>query len=116
MVDPRQCPRIKPNRISQCNRIPCPAKWVSTGRYFIEIQKHIFKRYIHVFFNSFIGWSDCTTTCGTDGLQKMKFDCQPPDNEVFFDCGMEPISVRKCLNNPQCPSVGKKQYFLPVMQ
>ena len=41
----------------------------------------------------------------------MKFECHPPDNEVFFDCGMEPISVRKCPNNPQCPSIGKKQTF-----
>ena len=31
MVDPRKCPGDRPMRIRECNRIPCPAKWVSTG-------------------------------------------------------------------------------------
>ena len=37
MVDPRQCPGTRPNRISECNRIPCPAKWVSSGNYSLSI-------------------------------------------------------------------------------
>ena len=51
------------------------------------------------------GWSDCSSTCGSNGIQKMRFECEPPDGEVFYDCGIEPISVRKCQNNPACPSV-----------
>ena len=84
-----------------------PSGLVQVG-IFLSIQKQFFKKIFlyNNINNSFIGWSDCTTTCGSDGIQKMKFECEPPDNEVFYDCGMEPISVRKCPNNPQCPSIG----------
>ena len=35
----------------------------------------------------------------------MKYDCEPLDDELFYDCGMEPVSVRKCPNSPMCPSI-----------
>ncbi len=31
LVDPRKCPGDRPERIQECNRFPCPAKWESTG-------------------------------------------------------------------------------------
>ena len=31
MVDPRKCPGDRPKRISECNRVPCPAKWIAIG-------------------------------------------------------------------------------------
>ena len=49
-----------------------------------------------------LGWSDCSVTCGENGIQKMMFECQPPDNELFYDCGMKPISVRQCPPQPPC--------------
>ena len=32
MVDPRKCPGDRPQRIQDCKRLPCPAKWVSLGK------------------------------------------------------------------------------------
>ena len=34
MVDPRKCPGDRPKRISECNRVPCPAKWIAIGTIF----------------------------------------------------------------------------------
>ena len=31
MVDPRKCPGERPKRIQDCNREPCPGKWISIG-------------------------------------------------------------------------------------
>ena len=53
-----------------------------------------------------LGWSDCSVTCGENGIQKMMFECQPPDNELFYDCGMKPISVRQCPPQPPCITPG----------
>ena len=36
----------------------------------------------------------------------MMFECQPPDNELFYDCGMKPISVRQCPPQPPCITPG----------
>ena len=48
MVDPRQCPGTRPNRISECNRIPCPAKWVSSGNYslFFTSQNRLYHHFL----------------------------------------------------------------------
>ena len=102
MVDPRKCPGDRPKRISECNRVPCPAKWIAIGT-FTKLPIIEFSPFLHPFFA--LGWSDCSSTCGSNGIQKMRFECEPPDGEVFYDCGIEPISVRKCQNNPTCPSV-----------
>lgn len=48
------------------------------------------------------GWSDCSSSCGDEGVQRMEYECLPPTGELFYDCGMEPISVRKCQNQPAC--------------
>ena len=32
MVDPRKCPGDRPQRIQECNRFPCPGKWLSIGK------------------------------------------------------------------------------------
>lgn len=52
----------------------------------------------------FVGWSDCSATCGPNGIQKVNFECVPPPGELFYDCGLEPISVRKC-NTLECPQI-----------
>ena len=35
MVDPRKCPGDRPQRIQDCKRLPCPAKWVSLGKLYL---------------------------------------------------------------------------------
>ena len=38
MVDPRKCPGDRPQRIQDCKRLPCPAKWVSLGKLYLLLR------------------------------------------------------------------------------
>ena len=78
MVDPRKCSGgQKPTKMRHCNRIPCPANWTPES------------------------WTNCSSQCGV-GRQRRQFRCH--SEEVFYECGLEPIEERQCENYDNCPS------------
>ncbi|XP_023715341.1 A disintegrin and metalloproteinase with thrombospondin motifs 3 isoform X2 [Cryptotermes secundus] len=66
MVDPKRCRvGVKPETTRPCNRVPCPAHWISGN------------------------WSQCSASCG-HGLETREFRCPAPRGEPFFECGPSP--------------------------
>lgn len=61
----RNCQGSQPKRATECNRTPCPGHWKA------------------------VGYTPCSSSCGP-GLKKMKYECVPPEGEVFYDCGIQP--------------------------
>jgi hypothetical protein len=51
------------------------------------------------------GWSDCTATCGSNGIQYRSRTCILLDATPSYNCSGENIQVRKC-NDIACPMNG----------
>ncbi|XP_034186806.2 A disintegrin and metalloproteinase with thrombospondin motifs 1 isoform X1 [Osmia lignaria lignaria] len=77
MVQPSVCQTTSmPTNTRECNRIPCPGRWVFTE------------------------WSSCSNNNGK-GIKSRIARCIPPENESFYTCDGPTIKteIRSCTNH-----------------